>query len=123
MNWSRIFLFAAVLGVLGALINLLGSLEGPSGLALAAVLVISLSVVVFVALGCLQEHRTWFHTLCVCILGYVLGDALSRLLVPKLRGPLDESLGELALLVIISTVAARAGVWLRRRTLRGASQS
>jgi hypothetical protein len=84
---------------------------------LGTVLLASFLTVLFVALGCVQTHRTWIHVLLVAIFGYVVGDLLGRLCVPELRVPLDEDLGELILVLIVGSVAARIGIWLRKKAL------
>ena len=49
MNWKRVVLFGVGLGISGAVITLLGSLGGQSGLDAAEPIVLTISALTFIA--------------------------------------------------------------------------
>ena len=129
MNWRRIMNYAAVLSLVPTAFILLilvavpalflSGARVPSDLTeLGPVLLVSFCTVLFVALGCVQTNRTWIHVLLVAFSGYVVGALLTSLCVRQLRGPLDDYVGELVLLLIVASLAARLGIWLRKKILR-----
>lgn len=122
MNWKRILLVSALLGVVASLLSVVGARGDGSGQEAASSAILCVSCVVFIALGCLQRRHTWLHALCVSVLSYGIGDALSRLLVPALREPLGEWLGGLVIFAAVAFTMTGAGVWLRKRVLSEASR-
>jgi len=121
MNWKRVFLFGVGLGITGTLITVLGSLGGQAGLDAAEPIVLTISAITFIALGCFQQRRPWLHALVVSVISYLLGDGLSRLFVPALRQPMGEALGGLVVFVLLASALTAAGGWLRKRILSESS--
>ena len=102
MNWKRILLVSTLLGVSSGLLSVIASRGDGSGQEASSTAILCAACVVFIALGCLQQTHTWLHTLCVSILSYAVGDALSRVLVPALRENFGESLGGLVIFVVVA---------------------